>query len=113
MDLFSLFDDGTTATTDASTGAVTSAVDSGGSAIAVASPTGGLTQQFADLVTYGVRAVVDNRLPPAPIPQTGVVASAKPAPAPAPLAISSVLASPTVKLVGLALLGLFLYKRFA
>ncbi len=108
-----IFDDGTMTNTDSS-GAVTSSADNNGDSLPVASPDGGLTQQFADLVTNGVNALIDNRLPPAPVPQPGVV----PAPGavktnPGVAVSTSLLASPAVKMAGLALLGLWLFKRFA
>jgi hypothetical protein len=100
-----LYDDGSLLTSDES-GVVVAAQDSGGASVPVARSDGGITQQFMDMVTNGVQALIDNRLPPAPAPRIGVQP-------PAAQQVSALLASPTVKLAGLALLGFFLYKQFA
>src|SRR2546423_11410048 len=103
-----LYDDGSTLTTDSS-GAVVAATDNSGNNIPVAPASGGITQTFSNLVTYGVQALINNQLPPAGVPTTGL---ARPAPAPGAAApASALLASPAVQLIGLALLGWFLVKK--
>jgi len=106
--MLSIFDDGSSTETDI-TGAVTAVTDNSGADIPVVSTDGGITQQFMNLVTYGVGSLINNRLPPATAPKIGV----QPAPRPVAAQVSSLLASPGVKIAGLALLGFFLFKKFA
>lgn len=103
--MLSIFDDGSSLTTDSS-GVVTSVTDSSGTGIPVASAGGGIAQQFSNMVTYGVQSLINHALPAARPPAVGVQQAA-----PAPL--SSFLASPVVRIGALALLGVFLYKKFA
>jgi hypothetical protein len=103
--LLALYDDGSSLTTNPQ-GVVTSVTDSSGAAIAVAAPDSGIAQQFANMVTYGVSSLINHALPPAPLPASGVQR-------PAASDFSALLASPVVRIGALALLGFFLYKKFA
>jgi hypothetical protein len=102
-----IYDDGSTFTTDSS-GAALSATDSSGAAVSVVPAGGGLFQDFMNMATYGVRALIDSRLPNAAAPRLGVQPALTPA-----AQVASVLSSPVVK-VGLLGLGAFLlWKKFA
>src|SRR5437879_5842920 len=106
--MLSVYDDGSTLSTDPS-GAVVAATDNQGNNLPVTPPDGGITQSFSNLVTYGVQAIINNRLPPAAAPATGIT---RPGAAPAPGAqLSSLFASPVVKVIALVGLGWFIVKK--
>lgn len=104
--MLSIFDDGSSLTTNGR-GVVTSVTDNSGAAVPVAAPDSGIAQQFANMVNYGVASLLNRALPPAPLPASGVQAQ------PMAASLSSFLASPVVRIGGLALLGILLYKKFA
>jgi len=103
-----IYDDGSTLTTDAN-GVTTSATDSSGTPVAVVpAGAGGLFQDFVNMTTYGVRALIDSRLPNAAAPRLGVQPALTPA-----AQVASVLSSPVVKVALLGLGAFFLWKKFA
>ena len=106
-------DDGTVVNIDDQTGDVTSATDNSGATIPVTPPDSGITQTFAQLISNGVNALIGNKLPPAPVPKPGTVATATPAQAATSTAAATLAANPILKWVAILAGAYFLLKKFA